>query len=206
MPFQIDFGHEQQTKPRVVGIDLGTTNSLVGILRDGRPEILTDPASGSPLLPSAVSLLPDGSFLVGEAARRRALLHPRSSVLSVKRFMGLGREHLDAADVERYRFAEGAGPLQLVLEGAATGGPVTITPPEISSLVLRELTDHGSMEERPLGASEWSDKSIKLRHDRFDGPDVENRLWKDKGDWIYKSSGGGFSDTGFADCWVDKSK
>src|SRR5215831_17403579 len=124
--------------PTIVGIDLGTTNSLVGVMRDERPEILTDPTSGSPLLPSAVSLLPDRTFLVGESARRRALLHPRSSILSVKRFMGLGHEHVDAADNERYRFAGESGPLKLLLEGGRAE-PVTITPPEVSSLILREL-------------------------------------------------------------------
>src|SRR5215831_18014103 len=124
--------------PTIVGIDLGTTNSLVGVMRDERPEILTDPSSGATLLPSAVSLLPDGTFLVGESARRRSLLHPRSSILSVKRFMGLGREHVDAADNERYRFAEGSGPLKLLLQ-SADGEPVAITPPEVSSLILREL-------------------------------------------------------------------
>jgi Fe-S protein assembly chaperone HscA len=124
--------------PTIVGIDLGTTNSLVGVMRGERPEILTDPSSGATLLPSAVSLLPDGTFLVGESARRRSLLHPRSSILSVKRFMGLGREHVDAADNERYRFAEEPGPLKLLLEGSGVA-QVAITPPEVSSLILREL-------------------------------------------------------------------
>ena len=74
--------------PPIVGIDLGTTNSLVAILRDDRPEIIPDPVTGAALLPSAVSLLPDGSFVVGAAARQRAALHPRGGILSVKRFMG----------------------------------------------------------------------------------------------------------------------
>ena len=69
--------------PFIVGIDLGTTNSLVAVMRDDRPAIIPDAASGAPLLPSAVSLLPDGSFLVGAGARRRASLHPRSGILSV---------------------------------------------------------------------------------------------------------------------------
>jgi Fe-S protein assembly chaperone HscA len=133
--------------PRIVGIDLGTTNSLVAVLRDDRPEILPDPHNGSPLLPSAISLLPDGSFLVGESARRRAALHPRGSILSVKRFMGLGPEHLDADDRRRHRFAEVGGALGLVLEDG-TGGEQTLTAPEVSSLVLRELKRRA---ERALG-------------------------------------------------------
>jgi molecular chaperone DnaK len=124
---------------RIVGIDLGTTNSLVACMGDDRPEILVDPASGDALLPSAVSLLPDGSFLVGATARRRARLHPRSSILSVKRFMGLGEEHLDTDDRARYRFAGTPGRLALVLESGGEAGEVAITPPEVSSLILREL-------------------------------------------------------------------
>ena len=129
---------------RIVGIDLGTTNSLVAIMRGDKPEILVDPHSGAPLLPSAVSLLPDGAFLVGDAARRRAALHPRSSVLSVKRFMGVGVEHVDASDRERVRFADAAGALRLVLEDGA-GGEQELTPPEVSSLILRELRRRAEM-------------------------------------------------------------
>ncbi|MBM4266508.1 MAG: Fe-S protein assembly chaperone HscA [Deltaproteobacteria bacterium] len=127
--------------PRVVGIDLGTTNSLVGFLdEDGRPQIVPDPSTESPLLPSAVSRLPDGSFLVGETARRRAVLHPRSSILSVKRFMGLGIEHVDSVDRAQYRFAEDAGPLRILLDAEeAPGTTFALTPPEVSSLILREL-------------------------------------------------------------------
>ena len=132
---------------RIVGIDLGTTNSLVAVMRDDRPEILPDPHTGAPLLPSAVSLLPDGSFLVGEAARRRAALHPRSSILSVKRFMGVGLEHADAEDRRRHRFDESAGALRIVLEDE-TGKDHAVTPPEVSSLILRELKRRA---ERALG-------------------------------------------------------
>ncbi|MFM7142000.1 MAG: Fe-S protein assembly chaperone HscA [Alphaproteobacteria bacterium] len=126
--------------PPIVGVDLGTTNSLVAILRDDRPEIIPDPVSGAALLPSAVSLLPDGSFVVGATARSRAALHPRGGILSVKRFMGIGPEHLDAADRERYRFADDARRIAIHLEseGDAPAG-VEITPVEVSSLILREL-------------------------------------------------------------------
>ena len=120
--------------PFIVGIDLGTTNSLVAVMRDDRPAIIPDAASGAPLLPSAVSLLPDGSFLVGAGARRRASLHPRRGLLSVKRFMGLGGDHLDAADRERYRFAEDPKRLAIVLESEGDSpARAEITPVEVSS-------------------------------------------------------------------------
>lgn len=122
--------------PRIVGIDLGTTNSLVAYMKDDQPTILPDPSNGAELLPSAVSRLEDGSFVVGDVARQRARLYPESSVLSVKRFMGLGTEHLDEDDRAQYRFTEGDGPLRIVLDDDPEAAR---TPPEISSLILREL-------------------------------------------------------------------
>jgi molecular chaperone DnaK len=125
---------------RIVGIDLGTTNSLIAVMREDRPEILPDAASGATLLPSAISLLADGSFLVGETARRRARLRPLSSLLSVKRFMGLGPEHLDDADRERYRFDDRPGPLRIrLVHDEDSSRAESISPPEASSLILREL-------------------------------------------------------------------
>jgi Fe-S protein assembly chaperone HscA len=124
--------------PRIVGIDLGTTHSLVATMGESGPEIIPDPMNGALLLPSAVSLLPEGSFLVGEGARRRALLYPESSVLSVKRFMGIGLEHLDADDRATYRFSAEPGALRLLLRGEGEHERA-VTPPEVSSLILREL-------------------------------------------------------------------
>ena len=122
--------------PRIIGIDLGTTNSLVAYMNEDRPAVLEDKDRGTPLLPSAISRLDDGSFIVGETARQRARLHPQSSVLSVKRFMGLGTEHLDEADRTRYDFVAGDGPLSLRIGGEEG---IALTPPEISSLILRDL-------------------------------------------------------------------
>ena len=55
--------------PPIIGIDLGTTNSLVGHLVDGKPVLIGEPESGRLIVPSAISLLPGGSFLVGDTAR-----------------------------------------------------------------------------------------------------------------------------------------
>jgi molecular chaperone DnaK len=76
---------------RVVGIDLGTTNSLVAFLdpQTGEPKCIPGPA-GSTLCPSVVSLDPDGSIVVGEPARRRLLTQPDRTIYSVKRLMGRG--------------------------------------------------------------------------------------------------------------------
>jgi len=75
----------------LVGIDLGTTNSLIGVFRDGRPELIRNPL-GDYLTPSAVSVDDTGRVLVGLAARERAALHPRQSAQAFKRWMGTDRE------------------------------------------------------------------------------------------------------------------
>ncbi len=118
---------------QVVGIDLGTTNSLVAVLGDDGPRVLPDPVTGARLLPSAVAFLPDGQVVVGRQARELAGAQPFDTVLSVKRFMGVGLEHVSADDRRRYRFAEREGALRLVVQGRE------VTPPEVSAQVLREL-------------------------------------------------------------------
>jgi molecular chaperone DnaK (HSP70) len=119
---------------RVVGIDLGTTNSLVAVLDGDAPRILPDPDTGERLLPSAVTFLPTGEVLVGRQAYALAGEYPLDTVLSVKRFMGLGFEHVSADDRRRYRFAATTeGPVRFDMHGRA------VTPPEVSAYVLREL-------------------------------------------------------------------
>ncbi len=119
---------------KVVGIDLGTTNSLVAYADEGRPLVVRDD-HGDALVPSVVSVGEDGTIYVGREAQRRLLTAPSRSVYSVKRFMGRGIE-----DVEHE-----AALLPFHVSGDA-GGVVRIgiadrefTPPEISAFILREL-------------------------------------------------------------------
>jgi molecular chaperone DnaK len=125
---------EKEAMAPIVGIDLGTTNSLVAVLEDGGPRVLPDPETGARLLPSAVAFQPDGTVVVGERARALEAVQPLDTILSVKRFMGLGFEHVTAEDRARYRFVEGAeGSVRFEVGGRA------VTPPEVSAHVLREL-------------------------------------------------------------------
>ncbi len=71
----------------IVGIDLGTSNSLVGVWRDGKHELIPN-ALGQVLTPSAVSMLEDGAIVVGQAARERAMTHPARTATAFKRYMG----------------------------------------------------------------------------------------------------------------------
>jgi molecular chaperone DnaK len=119
---------------RIVGIDLGTTNSLVAILDDARPRVFPCPETGESLLPSAVAFLPDGEVVIGRAARELAATRPLDTILSVKRLMGLGLEHVTAEDRSRYRLVEGSdGPVRFIVGGRE------VTPPEVSAYILREL-------------------------------------------------------------------
>jgi len=117
---------------RIVGIDLGTTNSLVAYVEGGVPKVIRD-VEGRALLPSIVGYTPDG-ILVGEPARRQLVRNPARTIYSVKRFMGRGYddikdelchcpfEFLASADVVRIKVGDSA-----------------VTPPEVSAHVLRAL-------------------------------------------------------------------
>ena len=130
--FQIDFSSAQ--KRRIVGIDLGTTNSLAAFMDLTGPEIIPG-ADGSRMVPSIVSLADDGSFVVGEPARRLLIDRPDRTVYSVKRLMGRGLEDVkDELKLFPFRIAEGSEQvIRLQL------GDRTFTPPEISAQILKEL-------------------------------------------------------------------
>lgn len=76
----------------IVGIDLGTTHSLIGVFRDGKAELIPN-ALGHTLTPSAVSVDKDGSILVGLAAKERLISHPQQSAAAFKRFMGSHKQY-----------------------------------------------------------------------------------------------------------------
>ena len=125
-PFQIDFGN---TESKIVGIDLGTTNSLVAVMELTGPRIL------SGIVPSVVSVTPSGEVIAGAEARDMLLTHPERTIYSVKRLMGRG-----PADVEQelklfpFRVAPSSDSvLKLQL------GDRVMTPPEVSAYVLRKL-------------------------------------------------------------------
>jgi len=121
---------------RIVGIDLGTTNSLVAYTdsQTGQPKCISGPY-GDTLCPSVVSLDPDGSIIVGEAARRRLLTQPERTIYSVKRLMGRG-----PADVqgELKLFPFRIDPTSKNVIRVMLGDKI-FTPPEISAFILREL-------------------------------------------------------------------
>jgi molecular chaperone DnaK (HSP70) len=128
--FQIDFDIPE----KVVGIDLGTTNSLVAWMNLTRPEVIVG-ADGDKLVPSVVSLSPGGDLIVGNAARQELIDHPDRTIYSVKRLMGRG-----IADVQEelklfpFHIAEDSESVIHVKLGEKV-----FTPQEISAIILRQL-------------------------------------------------------------------
>src|SRR5215831_2397800 len=117
---------------RIVGIDLGTTNSLVAYLDQGIPRVIPD-AEGRLLLPSIVAFMPEG-VLVGESAKRQLARNPARTLYSVKRLMGKGYE--DVAGELRHFPYEVLPSAEVVRIRA---GEREVTPPEVSGYVLRAL-------------------------------------------------------------------
>jgi Fe-S protein assembly chaperone HscA len=119
---------------KVVGIDLGTTNSLVAYVKDGVPVVIRD-RSGDALVPSVVSAASDGTVYVGREAQRRLLTEAGRTVYSVKRFMGRGIDDVRGeAQLLPFRVTGEAG--DVVRIGL---GDREFTPPEISAFILRDL-------------------------------------------------------------------
>jgi Fe-S protein assembly chaperone HscA len=131
---------------KVVGIDLGTTNSLVAYVRDGEPRVIRD-SSGDALVPSVVSLGDDGTVFVGREAQRRLLTSPLRTVYSVKRFMGRGIDDVkdEAALLPFGVSGEPGGVVRISVGGRE------FTPPEISAFVLRELKQRAEEHFREQG-------------------------------------------------------
>src|SRR5215212_819537 len=121
---------------KIIGIDLGTTNSVVCVMEGGQPVVIPN-AEGGRTTPSVVAFLPDGSKLVGAPAKRQAVTNPTRTIASIKRFMG--RRHHEVAAEEKnvaYKLVGAADELVKVEIDAKR-----LTPPEISALVLGYLKE-----------------------------------------------------------------
>jgi len=120
--------------PKIVGIDLGTTNSLVAIVENGTPRVLPGP-DGNKLVPSVIYFDEAGEVLVGNGAKRKMVEKPKNTVFSIKRFMGKGlsdvREDLPLLPFEVSTESEHI--IRLKIFGR------DYTPPELSAFILREL-------------------------------------------------------------------
>src|ERR671913_422103 len=120
---------------KIIGIDLGTTNSVVAVMEGGEPTVITN-SEGGRTTPSVVAFTKDGSRLVGQVAKRQAVTNPKNTVYSIKRFMG-----------RRYNeVTEEIKQVPYKVQGAGSGGDVRISaggkewsPPEISAIILQKM-------------------------------------------------------------------
>src|SRR5881296_2289126 len=122
--------------PRAIGIDLGTTNSCVGVMEGGEPVVVPN-AEGGRTTPSVVAISKNGERLVGQVAKRQGVTNPDNTVFSIKRLMG---RRLSDAEVQRDLKI-----LPYKIDAAANGdarvwmGERSYSPPEISAMILQKL-------------------------------------------------------------------
>jgi molecular chaperone DnaK len=124
--------------PKVLGIDLGTTNSCMAVMEAGEPMVLEN-SEGKRTTPSVVAFSKSGERLVGEAAKRQAITNPRNTVYSIKRFMGRKfdevQEEIKRVPYKVVRAANG----DVAVEVETEGKPQQFSPPEISAMILSKL-------------------------------------------------------------------
>lgn len=119
---------------KVIGIDLGTTNSVVAIMEGGEPKVIVN-EEGSRLTPSVVAFTKDGEILVGQVAKRQAITNPENTIYSIKRFMGRKYEEV-TEEIKRvpYKVVRGPnGDARVEVRGKV------YSPQEISAMILRKL-------------------------------------------------------------------
>src|SRR3954464_7725662 len=119
---------------KVIGIDLGTTNSVVAVMEGGQPSVIVN-QEGSRTTPSVVAFTKDGERLVGQVAKRQAVTNPKRTIFSIKRFMGR-RQNEIVEEVKRVPYEVVTGPNGLA---AVKIDGKTYTPPEISAMILQKM-------------------------------------------------------------------
>ncbi len=123
---------------KIIGIDLGTTNSVVAVMEGGEPQVITN-AEGGRTTPSVVGFPKSGERLVGQVAKRQAITNPENTVFSIKRFMG---RRFDDPEVQR---SKGIVPYEVTKDPKSDGIVVKLgndkhfSPPEISAMILQKL-------------------------------------------------------------------
>jgi molecular chaperone DnaK len=120
---------------KIIGIDLGTTNSVVAVMEGGEPVVITN-QEGSRLTPSVVAFTKSGERLVGQVAKRQAVTNPENTIFSIKRFMGRRFDEVnEEMKMVPYRVVSANNDVR-VQAGDKQGG---YAPPEISSMILQKL-------------------------------------------------------------------
>jgi molecular chaperone HscA len=142
---------DPKAPPRPIGIDLGTTNSLVAYVKNEHPVAIAD-CDLETLVPSVVAYVPGGEVVVGRRAAALASEHPRDTIVSVKRFMGRGADDPETRRLGPYEFVEGEAGGPNTVRFKVAGGRV-VTPVEVSAEILRTLKEQASDELRNVGGA-----------------------------------------------------
>jgi len=118
---------------KIIGIDLGTTNSVVAVMEGGEPVVIPN-AEGGRTTPSVVAFKEDGERLVGQVAKRQAVTNPDNTIFSIKRFMGRRRDEIsDELKMVPFTVEEDGDDVRIV------AGDKRYSPPEISAMILQKL-------------------------------------------------------------------
>ncbi|MEN3333575.1 MAG: molecular chaperone DnaK, partial [Blastocatellia bacterium] len=118
---------------KIIGIDLGTTNSVVAVMEGGEPVVITN-AEGARTTPSVVAFTKDGNRLVGQVAKRQAVTNPENTVYSIKRFMGRRFDEVsEEMKMVPYKVTQAGNDVRIVAGGKDW------SPPEISAMILQKL-------------------------------------------------------------------
>ena len=129
---------------KVLGIDLGTTNSCMAVMEGGEPLVLEN-SEGKRIMPSIVAFTKTGERVVGDAAKRQAVTNSRNTIYSIKRFMGRKfdevQEEIKRVPYKVVRAANGDAAVEVTVDGK----PKQFTPPEISAMVLSKLKADAEM-------------------------------------------------------------
>jgi molecular chaperone DnaK len=129
---------------KVLGIDLGTTNSCMSVMEGGEPIVLEN-SEGKRTTPSVVAFTKSGERLVGEAAKRQAVTNPRNTVYSIKRFMGRKFDEVDEESKRMPYHIVRAPNGDVAVEVEVDGKPHPFSPPEISAMILGKLKADAEM-------------------------------------------------------------
>jgi molecular chaperone HscA len=143
--------YDPKAPPAAIGIDLGTTNSIVAYVSDGRPVALTT-CDGTPLLPSVVYYAAEGGVVVGRAAQAHATREPARTLASVKRFMGRGADDPETTRLGSYRFAPATNEDERRVVRFDTGSRV-VTPVEVAAEILKSLAQSAVDQLRRVGGA-----------------------------------------------------
>src|SRR5215203_2708497 len=127
---------DPMAEEKIIGIDLGTTNSVVAVMEGGEVKVIAN-LDGNRLTPSVVAFTDKADILVGDPAKRQAVTNPKRTVYSIKRFMG--RRHDEVASEEKIVPYEIVGGPQDYVKVRL--GDKQYTPPEISAMILRKLKE-----------------------------------------------------------------